>query len=212
MDLKRNINKRWLIELMNKNYFEKIIDEYLENQDFEGLIKDVFLLYLPSKIEHKILFKILESIHKEYKIPFRDIKIIGSSHLGFSLCKTSKTNPTELKKFNENSDIDVAIINQDLFYNLFNETITISNRFSDLTKFYKKEHVQIFKENILKGYIRPDTIPNSELKNKWHRFFKELSIEINKKISAAVYLNEKTFYFKLKEAIDKYQNIKKGEI
>lgn len=200
------------MENIDEKYFERIIDEYLKNQDFEGLINDVFLLYLPLKIEHELLFKILKNIHEEYNIPFRDIKIIGSSHLGFSLCKKSKTNPMEFKKFNEESDIDIAIINQNLFYKLFNETITISNRFSDLTKFYKKEHVEMFKQNILKGYIRPDTIPNCKLKNKWNRFFTELSIDINKKITAAIYLNEKTFYFKLKEAIDKYQNIKKGEI
>lgn len=200
------------VEFLEEDHFEKILAEYLEKLDFEGLVKDVFLLYLPLKIEHKLLFKILKSIHEEFKIPFRDIKIIGSSHLGFSLCKKSEKNPNELKKFDENSDIDIAIINQELFYRFFNETITISKRFSELTKFYKKEDVEKFKQNILKGYIRPDTIPNCSLKNRWYRFFKELSIEINKKVSAAVYLNEKTFYFKLKEAIDKYQNIKKGEI
>lgn len=200
------------MEIIDENYFKKVINEYLENQDFENLINDIFLLYLPLKIEHKLLFKILKSIHEEFKIPFRDIKVVGSSHLGFSLCKTSEINSSEFKKFNDDSDIDIAIINQELFHKLFNETITISNRFSNLTAFSKIEHVETFKQNILKGYIRPDTIPNCKLKNKWYRFFKELSIEIDKRVSAAIYLNEKTFYFKLKEAVDKYQNIKNGGV
>ena len=46
---------------------------------------------------------------------------------------------------------------------------------------------------------------------EWLRFFKDLSSEYNMKISGAIYVDETTFFYKLKEAMEIYIKKKEGK-
>ncbi len=187
---------------MNDSY-KGIIDEYLKNSNTEKLVKHIFLLKPSLKITSKKVYDIFDKISKEYNIPFKDFKIIGSTHTGFSFVKPKKSK--EIKFFSNDSDLDIAIINKDFFYYLYKNTLKITEYFKNNTFFSKPEHEQLFKENYLKGYIRPDTIGDKKFKRNWRNFFYELSKEYNQKISAAIYLDEETFHNKLNESLEIYK-------
>ena len=188
---------------MEDNYKE-IIDEYLKDLNTEELVKHIFLLKPSLKITSKKVHDIFDKISKEYDIPFKDFKIIGSTHTGFSFIKPKFSK--EIKFFSNDSDLDIAIINKDFFYYLYKNTLKITEYFRNNTFFYKPEYEQLFKENYLKGYIRPDTIGDVKFRNNWINFFYELSKEYNlKKVSAAIYLDEETFNNKINESLSIYK-------
>ncbi len=146
---------------------------------------------------------ICQEICDEYQIPFRDIKVIGSAHIGFSLVKPKDTK--EINFFSENSDLDIAIINKELFYKLYKLTLKKSKYFMNNTEFNKPNSVELFKRNILKGYIRPDTMGDRKYRTAWSKFFEELSNEYGIKLTAAIYLDEDTFSNKIKESLKIYR-------
>ena len=151
---------------------------------------------------------IIQEISKNLEIPFKNIKVIGSAHIGFSLVKPLES--SEIKYYDETSDIDIAIISKSLFYKLYKSTVMNTSYFKDNTNFSSPVSERLFKDNLLKGYIRPDTIGDKILRKEWLNFFKGLGKEIEIKISAAVYLDEDAFHNKLKEAINIYKNKLEG--
>lgn len=189
--------------------YKKIIDGYIQAPDFDfdrdegNFLNKIFFVYPPLKISSDEISEILQEISDYFGIPFHDIKIIGSSHLGFSFVKPKDSN--EVKLFDKESDIDIAIINRNLFYNTYCNSFEATNGFIDNTKFDNARCRSMFKNNILKGYIRPDTIANTQFRKDWLRFFKEISIKYEKKISAAIYLNEVTFHKKIESALKIYK-------
>ena len=194
---------------MEDNYKE-IIDKYLKDLNTEELVKHIFLLKPSLKIPSKKVHDIFDKISKEYNIPFKDFKIIGSTHTGFSFIKPKKSK--EIKFFSDDSDLDIAIINKEFFYFLYKNTLRTTKYFKDNTSFFKPEYEQLFKENYLKGYIRPDTIGDVKFRNNWINFFYELSKEYNlKKISAAIYLDEETFNNKINESLNIYKRKLEGQ-
>ena len=191
--------------------YKTMIDKYLdENKKIEKIIKEIFLVYPPLNMESAIFTDIAHEISEKWSIPFHDVKVIGSCHTGFSFVKPKDSN--EIKLFDyESSDIDVAIINKGLFYKIYSKTSISTKRFIINTEFYKPEHQKLFKDNLLKGYIRPDTIGDKVFRMEWLRFFKDLSSEYNMKISGAIYVDETTFFYKLKEAMEIYIKKKEGK-
>lgn len=185
--------------------YKELIDTYVKNKNLKekSLVNEIFLLRPTLKIELSTLSEILQKISEEYNIPFRDIKCIGSAHTGFSFVKPKDSK--EIKYFSEDSDVDIAIINKKFFYYLYKLTITTTNYFLDNREFKSQTVVEQFKTNILKGYIRPDTIGNRKFRRDWLRFFSDLSSEYNIKISAAIYLDEDTLNNKIQESIRIYK-------
>lgn len=115
-------------------------------------------------------------ISEKWNISFHEVFITGSAKLGYSYHKN--------KKFDENSDIDVAIVSSDLFneimlrieefqWKIKRKTICLS--VDQLVQYHK------FLEYLAIGWIRPDKLPNEllrnerHLKNEWFDFFKSIS-------------------------------------
>ena len=121
---------------MEDNYKE-IIDKYLKDLNTEELVKHIFLLKPSLKIPSKKVHDIFDEISKEYNIPFKDFKIIGSTHTGFSFIKPKKSK--EIKFFSDDSDLDIAIINKEFFYFLYKNTLRTTKYFKDNTSFFKQE-------------------------------------------------------------------------
>ncbi|NFC76910.1 hypothetical protein EXM99_09185 [Clostridium botulinum] len=192
----------------NENYIDIVnnyINESIDKQDNNNscFYNRVFFTYPSKKLDRDMISDIIGEISNEIKIPYHDIKIIGSSHLGFSLVKPYNTN--EIKLFNsKTSDIDFAIINKSLFYELFSKTLEETSFYTDLTKFANPKNYQYYMSHIALGFIRPDTIGSVELRVRWLRFFKDLSNEYNLKISAAIYLDEKCFHQRMEKAFKIY--------
>lgn len=112
-------------------------------------------------------FEFKKDLAKSLGVHIRDIVIVGSAKLGFSI-KPDENNLSfyPFKKFdfdfendveNKKSDLDVAIVSGSLFdrqlVNIYNHTNSYSNaNFKGTTK-------KSFAGYILKGWLRPDFIP-----------------------------------------------------
>lgn len=115
-----------------------------------------------------------KKIAENFDINFHEVYITGSGKLGFS--------PFKNKIFDLDSDIDVAIISNDLFerlmweINKFQLDLRLSRTTFDVHEL-KKYHD--FLEYIAMGWLRPDKLPTSvkikKIKNEWFDFFRDLS-------------------------------------
>lgn len=180
------------------------IDLYIKKGDYKNLTSDIFLLRLPKHFTRKTQHEVISKISNEFKIPFRDVKIIGSAHTGFSFVKP--LGEKIIKNYDKKtSDIDIAIINKELFNTLYLESFKSTEFFKNNTEFENAQKAKLFKENLLRGYIRPDTLGCKKIRTKWLRYFRDLSSEYKMKMSAAVYFDEITFHAKLEEAYNIYE-------
>lgn len=131
-----------------------------------------------------------EQIAKHWGVGFQEVLILGSGKLGYSYHKDSV--------FSEESDIDVAIVNQRLFENFYVEIRNFQYRkdtgLETLTLSEEKEY-QKFLSYMIKGWMRPDKLPariTGELsKEEWFTYFKSISyrnnLAGNYKVSAGLF-------------------------
>ena len=129
-------------------------------------------------------------IAENFGISFHEVYITGSAKLGFS--------PHKRTTFSLESDIDVAIVSQQLFDEIM-ESIRLyqmmlrGSRLSVTEREVKTYHK--FLEYGAIGWMRPDLLPISfrvkEIKDKWFEFFDSISYgnsEVgNYKVTAGVF-------------------------
>ncbi|AIM59598.1 hypothetical protein IX49_03340 [Cellulophaga lytica] len=138
-----------------------------------------------------------EKIAKKFNIQINDISIVGSSKLGFSYEKNTK--------FSLESDIDVVIVNENLYEEYQQAICEYQYQIDRLKKNItvgELEQYNRFLAYFIKGWMRPDLIPSSFdidiLRNNWFQYFKTLSngkSEVgNYKVSAGLFKN--IHYFK----------------
>ncbi|MFT6909246.1 MAG: hypothetical protein ACJAS1_005962 [Oleiphilaceae bacterium] len=135
-------------------------------------------------------YEFRKRVAQNFGISFNDIYITGSAKLGFS--------PHKKTTFSLDSDIDVAIVSQELFDKIM-ESIRVyqmrlrDSRISVTQSEIKKYHK--FLEYGAIGWMRPDHLPISfrvrELKGNWFKFFDSISYgksEVgNYKVNAGVF-------------------------
>ena len=147
--------------------------------------------------------EIYQAVSKFFHIPFNSIQIVGSAKTGVSLIKNT---PFSI----ENSDIDIAVIDQSLFMSYVEEAFTISEGYARNDLFPTKNGRPTsysFKEYLAKGMFRPDLMPYCPERAKWMSFFSKLSgkhREFCAGMSAAIYASSVFFEWKQKMVIDKF--------
>lgn len=131
-----------------------------------------------------------EQIASHWHVGFQEVLILGSGKLGYSYHKNSE--------FSVESDIDVAIVNQSLFEDFYQEIRNFQYRMESglevLTSHEKKEYNR-FLSYMIKGWMRPDILPvkiTGELsKDEWFSYFKSISygnnLAGNYKVSAGLF-------------------------
>lgn len=135
-------------------------------------------------------YEFRKRVAQNFGISFNEIYITGSAKLGFS--------PHKKTTFSLDSDVDVAIVSQELFDKIM-ESIRVyqmrlrDSRISVSQREIKKYHK--FLEYGAIGWMRPDHLPVSflvsELKDNWFKFFDSISYgrsEVgNYKVNAGVF-------------------------
>lgn len=179
------------------------------NTDTE-IARKIFLSYPTSVFEnkHEIEFDIKNKISQFFDIPITSVQVAGSAKLGYSYHKS------KIFEIGE-SDLDIAIINTDLYLRYAMIAFQKTNGYTDLSHFKQQGTlggVKV-KDNFIKylarGILRPDLLPNCEEKIDWFKFFNNLSseyIKIFKNINAGIYCNEKFYEHKQSDVIKKYKN------
>jgi hypothetical protein len=151
-------------------------------------------------LDEEMYFGLKSKVANFFKIHPSEVLIVGSAKLGFSIARNKRYQP-----FGDQSDIDVAIISEVLFNNIWQLVFDFWEDMenTDSIVYWAKENH--FKEFLFRGWIRPDKLPPAskfELSKRWWDFFRTLTNEGTYgpyKISAGLY---KSWYY-----LEKYQSI-----
>lgn len=129
-------------------------------------------------------------IAQNFSIPFHEVFITGSAKLGFS--------PLKNKKFDFDSDIDVALVSPELFERIMRDIANYQMKFRRQRNVVRENELTMyheFLEYVAMGWIRPDKLPISfqmkAFKTGWFDFFRAISngkSEVgNYKVNAGVF-------------------------
>ncbi|GAK26234.1 hypothetical protein HL670_03069 [Serratia plymuthica] len=174
----------------------------------EDIIGQVYLSMPTFAFEksYEKQYNIMKMISEKLNVPYFNIQVTGSAKIGVSLHKKKSFSAAS-------SDLDVAIIDQNLFIKIseaiFKETSGLTRR--DLFEKYKDSRTgnevdkhSEYKRNLLKGIILDNCMPSGVTKREWVKLFEELSKDYRKdfkSISGAIYLSQYYFINKQKSII-----------
>ena len=133
-------------------------------------------------IDEPTYFELKKVVSEQFNIHPSQVYMVGSGKMGFSLKRTRRYHP-----FGDSSDLDLAIVSDGLFDEIWMEAF----RFKRDGGYWEKERE--FKDYLFRGWIRPDLLPASasfERTEEWWEFFRELTSSGNfgsYKISAGLY-------------------------
>ena len=159
------------------NSLEKIIDKYL-----------LFGTPYIFRDDENKFYDLKNEIAGFLKVSQTNIFVVGSAKLGFSIAPEKR-----YKHFNEDSDIDIAIIDGATFLRywkiLYKYNATCRAWSNDEAKTYRK-----FLEYFFKGWLRPDKFPMTMNERKeWFDFFTSLRKKFKFKIAAGIYYDIDVF-------------------
>lgn len=182
-------------------YRDSIVRDYQEKIHPRNISRKIYLCY-PTAVfrnNYDLEYKIKNKIANFLNMPYMTIQIVGSAKIGFSLIREGEFSSTE-------SDLDVAVINSDLFIKLVNYAYTETEGYRKRS-FLNGTCFQQFVNSLKNGFINPYNLPIGNVRQEWMTFFNELSkdyISIFKNINCGVYLSELLFEEKQGIAINKY--------
>jgi len=184
----------------------KSIDEGLSNsRPHNEIVRKIYLTYPTMALvgNEERQFHILNEISEHFNIPIMNIQVVGSAKTGYSFHKK--------KTFDIlTSDMDVAIIDSNLFL-LYTEWVFKNTKgFADRTGFPIIDHKSTYQQYInciSKGIFRPDLMPTGKKRLNWLKFFGQLSSknkDLFKSINAGIYFSQTFFEFKQISNINEY--------
>jgi hypothetical protein len=110
-------------------------------------------------------------ISKHFDVHPTSVYVVGSAKLGFSIAPGKRW-----RVFGETSDIDVAIVSNVLYTNIWHEISSLLSR-DPFIRWPKKAK---YAEYQLHGWMRPDLLPTSQALQRagnWFKFFRQLTAE-----------------------------------
>lgn len=148
-----------LIEEIKKTSISKVVNRYILRDDSVCFDNDISLI---SDLK--------ESLSSHFKIHTKEIEIVGSGKLGFSLSEERLG-----KEFNKYSDIDLAIVSSQLFDFAWHSLLELDFRYYELNAI-ERDFMSDSYNLIHKGIISPDKLPNKlDFAKNWWKIFAELS-------------------------------------
>jgi hypothetical protein len=144
-------------------------------------------------LEEEAYFELKNEVSKHFKLHPSEVLVVGSGKTGFSIAPNKRYN-----FFNDNSDIDVAIISPTLFDTMWQ---AVYEYWSKNRNWYRQE----FQNFLFQGWVRPDKLPPDttfEIGKDWWEFFRNLTKQElygPYKIAAGLY---KSWYF-----LENYQSL-----
>jgi hypothetical protein len=183
---------------------EHFKQECIENEPY--IIVQKYLIdgasFFFDTIQKDKEFEFKKDISDSLNVHIRDIVIIGSGKLGFSI-KPDSESPFlhSFKKFDhdfeidaekEKSDLDIAIVSGSLFDKQLIELYKHTGGYSNKTynSSYKKAD---FANYILKGWLRPDKVPNDySITSEVVKVQEDYKAKFGRKVNIGIY---KSWYF-----------------
>ena len=180
--------------MISKEDLLKEINNCKEYEDYLRVVRKYIIHGTPYVFENNEseYYEFRSIIAKKWNIGFHEVFILGSGKLGYSYHKNST--------FSLESDIDVAIVNEQLFEDFYMRIRDFQylkqKGLVSLTQ-YEEKNYNLFLQYMIKGWMRPDKLPvqiSGRLsKDEWFSFFKSISYNNNPagnyKISAGLFKN-----------------------
>lgn len=186
------------MEVFLENLEKADSDESLKDFARREILHGTPFVFSGREVE---FYEFRKRIAVHFGIGFHEIFITGSGKLGFS--------PHKRTVFSYDSDIDVAIVSSDLFYQMMEKIRYYQMQLREYRVVVSKGEINKyhrFLEYVAIGWFRPDLLPNSfdvgDIREGWFDFFTSISdgrSEVgNYKVNAGVFksyrhLEEYTF-------------------
>ena len=173
------------IDEIKKEFIYFLLDDH---NSVDRIMNKYLLFGIPYiyKNDEELYFDLKEEISNHFNIQQTQIFVVGSAKLGFSIAPTKR-----FKMFDDDSDIDIAIIDSDLFDQFWKDVYTINinliSRSEKDDNRYKK-----FVDYLFKGWIRPDLLP-LKMRSDWFEYFKGLYGRYDRKIAVGIYRDHSFF-------------------
>lgn len=184
-----------------------IDDDNTRKQEFKRDLWDLSPLEITRKhivfgecavISAEKYYELRNCISEQFGIHTNQVIVVGSGKLGFSIA------PGKMyRDFGDTSDIDVAIVSENLFLSVWKDV----HRYFDQGGYWEKKSE--FVSYLFRGWIRPDKLPpdqHFEFSRVWAEFFDALSASrrfSNARVAGAIY---QSWYF-----LESYQSIAVAE-
>lgn len=139
-------------------------------------------------------FKIKNEISLFFKTPFRNIHVVGSAKTGESFFKGTKFDST-------NSDLDIAIIDPQMFNYYMEHVFIFTDNYRNFTGFSSNDTKNSYEVYLSRGIFHPKFMPRCPEKIRINSFFNQLSNTYSnsfKNITMVLYASE--FFFESKQA------------
>lgn len=118
-------------------------------------------------VEDDAHYELLETVASEFNLDSnRDVFLVGSAKLGFSIAPHKRYKP-----FNDESDLDLAIVSSELFKRVWHEV----DEYRSINGEWSR--TRMFADYLSRGWIRPDMLPSSStfaFSNDWWNFFRSV--------------------------------------
>ena len=191
------------------NHIESIELGLHEKNPYNEIIRKVFLTYptYAFKNNEERQYAILNDISCHFNVPIMSVQVAGSAKTGRSFHKNRDF-------ISGKSDLDIAIIDSDLFMHYMESVFTITKGYSAREKFPRKNSVSTideYRSYLTRGIFRPDLMPTSNERANWHSFFGTLSTknsDLFKSINAGIYMTQTFFESKQRSTIKEHINNK----
>lgn len=98
-----------------------------------------------------------------------NVLVVGSAKLGFSIAPTKRW-----QLFNDESDIDVAIVSSHLYLSIWRQVGELLAK----DPLFAWDRKSLLSRKHLQGWLRPDALPTSPglpISNQWFEFFRQLT-------------------------------------
>jgi len=117
----------------------------------------------------ELIWEIKEAISKHFHIHKKNIEIVGSAKLGVSLSEERLG-----EDFENTSDIDLAVVSDELFNAAWNELLEMEFDWYKLSQ-PERDAINDNYKTIPRGFVSPERLPKNNFKEKWWQVFSTLS-------------------------------------
>ena len=167
-----------------KKIFYIFTRQYMTKNEFDLLLQktsatDIVQKYILDGIpfcfqENPGLYDIFrQTICNRFQIHPQNFTIVGSAKVGFSMAPEKYGNP-----FSEESDIDVVLVSEDLFQNLWLKLIEFKRTTVYKLSKYQRDRFNEFQSILFYGNIRLDMISaDFPFVREWWEFFNTISLD-----------------------------------
>lgn len=190
-------------------HLESIVEGLNGNRPHSEIVRKIYLTY-PTAVfvgNEERQFQILNEISEHFSVPIMNIQVVGSSKTGYSFHKRTVFNYLT-------SDLDIAIIDPNLFQHYTEWVFKNTRGFTDRTGFPFLDGRSTYSQYVsavAKGIFRPDLMPTGKKRLSWLKFFGQLSgknKDLFKSINGGIYLSQTFFEFKQASNITEYISVK----